>query len=422
MVLGAGLAGLSAALHMKKGVRILEKRPEPGGLCDTVIDEGFRFDRTGHLLHLSDPRARKMVLGFLRGDLVRIERRSRIFSHGVYTHYPFQANLHGLPPRIVAECLESFVEAYAARGGERIDGDNFEDFIRANFGDGIARNFMIPYNRKLWGVHPREITSRWCDRFVPTPSLREVVAGTVGMPQGKLGYNASFLYPTLGVGSLSRAMADKVGEIEYRTAPTAIDFKRRRVRVRGNWEPYTALVSSIPLDRLCSLLVEPPAAIRDWAASLRCTRLRYLDVALERRPGTEYHWSYVPENKYPFYRVGSYSNFSPRMAPRGKGNLYVELASRGALKMDSLMPRVVSGLVEMGIIRRASDIRFARPRLIDRAYVVYDQSREAASRGILSWLESRDILSIGRYGRWEYAAMENAMVQGMEAAEQALSM
>ena len=35
------------------------------------------------------------------------------------------------------------------------------------FGEGIARHFMLPYNEKLWGVHPREITAAWCSRFVP---------------------------------------------------------------------------------------------------------------------------------------------------------------------------------------------------------------------------------------------------------------
>lgn len=420
LVLGAGLSGMSAGLRLRRGYRILEKREEPGGLCDTVEDGGYRFDRTGHLLHLRDPRSRELVLGLLGDDHLGIERRARIFSSGVYSHYPFQANLHGLPPRVAAECLEEFVLAYARRGGERVDGENFEDFILRNFGEGIARHFMIPYNRKLWGVHPREMTSAWCDRFVPTPGLREVAAGTVGLHQEKLGYNADFVYPTRGVGALSEAMAREAGRIEYGTAPSAVDFARRRLRVRGNWEPYRALVTSIPLDRLCAMLIDPPAKIRQAASALRCTRLRYLDVALERKPGTDYHWTYVPERRFPFYRVGAYSNFSSAMAPRGKGGLYVELASRRPIKMDAVMPRVVSGLVEMGIIGKASDIRFARPRIIARAYVVYDENREAAVGRILPWLESKGIYSIGRYGRWEYAAMEDAILQGIEAAESVL--
>ena len=40
---------------------VYEKRDVPGGLCETVIDNGFRFDRTGHLLHLSDSKIKRIV-------------------------------------------------------------------------------------------------------------------------------------------------------------------------------------------------------------------------------------------------------------------------------------------------------------------------------------------------------------------------
>ena len=40
----------------------------------------------------------------------------------------------------------------------------------------------------------------------------------------------------------------------------------------------------------------------------------YLDVALSEPCGKPLHWVYVPEAKYPFYRVGCYSHFSPAMA------------------------------------------------------------------------------------------------------------
>ena len=420
VILGAGLSGLAAAIRLGRGTVVYERERKVGGLSDTVEDSGYRFDRTGHLLHLSKPAVRSLAFDLLGDGLVEIERRARIFSHGAYTHYPFQANTFGLPAEVAAECLVGFAEAYAARGGARAEAATFEEFILANFGPGIARHFMIPYNRKLWGVHPREITAAWCDRFVPTPSLEEVVRGALVAPQDRLGYNAKFSYPKGGIGELPDRMAARVSGIELGTAPSAIDWKNRRLRVRGAWVPYRACVSSLPLDALLKLLVEPPAFIANARASLRCTSLRYLDVALERRPGTPYHWSYVPEARFPFYRVGAYSHFSPSMAPRGKGCLYVELASRRPIRLDAVMPSVISGLIEMGIIRGASDVRFARPRVIKHAYVVYDAARAGAVDAAVSWLEARGIRSVGRYGRWEYAAMEDAIAQGFDAADEVM--
>jgi protoporphyrinogen oxidase len=416
VIIGAGLAGLSAALELKRGFRIFERRDAPGGLVDTVEEQGFRFDRTGHLLHLSDRRARRLVVDLLGDRLLEVERRARIFSHGVYTHYPFQANTHGLPAEVVAECLDGFRAAHAARRGERVEKRTFEEFVLAHFGPGIARHFMIPYNRKLWGVHPREITDEWCDRFVPTPTLAEVEAGAAGDSQDRMGYNATFLYPKRGVGELTRAMASRVGEVELGAAIRAVDHRGKRVRVPGRWVPYSALIATLPLDLLAARLVDPPRRIAAAARALRCASLRYLDVALERRPGVDHHWTYVPERRYPFYRVGSYSSFSPGMAPRGKGSLYVELASRRPVPLDRLMRRVVPGLVEMGIIARESDISFVRPRRIRHAYVVYDRHWSRSRTTLIEWLERSGIFTAGRYARWEYAAMEDAIIQGIEAA------
>jgi protoporphyrinogen oxidase len=419
VILGAGLAGLSAALRLRRGFRLVEAGAEPGGLARTAVDSGYRFDRTGHLLHLADARARRLVFGLIGDRLLHVERRARVFSHGVHTPYPFQANLHGLPPSVAAECLRGFVEAWAARGGRRARAADFEGFIQANFGPGIARHFMIPYNRKLWGLHPREITDDWCERFVPTPGLTEVVDGAVGLPQERMGYNARFCYPRGGIGELPAAMTARVGTIELGTRPRAIDFRRRRIDLGRGFEPYRALIAALPLDALAALLVDPPASVRRAATGLRCRGLRYLDVALTRPAGNDHHWSYVPERRFPFYRVGAYSNFSVELTPPGRGSLYVELASRSPVRLDRLRGPLVEGLRAMGLIRGEGDIAFVRPRFLPRAYVIYDGRRRAAVELLLCWLEEQGIFAAGRYGRWEYAAMEDALIQGIQAADRA---
>jgi protoporphyrinogen oxidase len=420
VILGAGLAGLAAAYRLKRDYRLVEKRTVSGGLCDTVEEDGFRFDRTGHLLHLRHGKIRRLVLKLLDEEPLRLERKSRIFSSGVYTHYPFQANTYGLPQEVIKACLVGYIDAVVKRekrgaGARRIN--TFEEYIYEQFGGGIAKHFMIPYNAKLWGVHPREITADWCQRFVPEPNVRDVVAGAIAPPEEEMGYNASFLYPSKGIEALPNAFARRVGSIEYGVQPQAIDTKHRRVLISNQWHPYRGLISTIPLKHLVKLLVAPPKKIVQAADNLRCTSLRYLDVALSRPCGTNYHWTYVPERKYPFYRVGCYSNFSKSMAPPKMSNLYVELASRSAVKLDKLMPKVLKGLEEMGIIKSDNDVAFVRPRRMVHAYVVYDAAYNKSVPMILSWLEQQRIFCAGRYARWEYAAMEDAIEQGVHAAD-----
>ncbi|HET9932738.1 MAG TPA: NAD(P)-binding protein, partial [Polyangiaceae bacterium] len=53
-ILGAGLTGLSCALALagRAPYFIAEKSSRAGGVASTTEERGYRFDHTGHLLHL----------------------------------------------------------------------------------------------------------------------------------------------------------------------------------------------------------------------------------------------------------------------------------------------------------------------------------------------------------------------------------
>jgi protoporphyrinogen oxidase len=421
-ILGAGLTGLSAAIELGRhgvGYRIFEKLAQPGGHVVTVEENGFRFDRTGHLLHLKNDALRDEVLDWIGPDHLQIQRRSVIWSNGVYTRYPFQANTFGLPPQVAYDCVQGFLAAHFAK--DKPPPSNFEEFCLHHFGEGISRHFMIPYNSRLWGVHPREITSDWCQRFVPLPRLEDVIAGAVGLNDRELGYNSNFIYPRMGIGQLPEGMARLVPNIELGKSPRRIDLAARRLFFDDEQVSFDVLLSSIPLPRLIELLDDVPEPIRKAAAKLRCSHLHYLDVALRRPSGKDFHWAYVPEEKYPFYRVGCYSHFSAALAPAGKSSLYVELADRSPPDLERLMPQVENGLIEMGVIDAPEQIEFARVRRIDYAYVIFDHEYFAALDVIRPFLEASRIISSGRYGDWNYSSMEDAITFGKLAAERALA-
>src|SRR4051812_42955802 len=119
VILGGGLAGLSTAYFLEgRPWQIIEKTDRVGGLLKTSVHDGFHFDQTGHWLHMRDPAIRELVFGdWLAGNLVTIERRTAIFSRGVFTRFPYQVNTFGLPPEVIAENLIGFVEAnYGEQG------------------------------------------------------------------------------------------------------------------------------------------------------------------------------------------------------------------------------------------------------------------------------------------------------------------
>lgn len=420
-IIGAGLTGMSAAHTLGEGFEIHEALGHAGGHAITLEDDGFRFDRTGHLLHLRDPEIRSWVLGLLGPDVVTVQRKSFVFSHGVYTRYPYQANTYGLPPAIAYECLTDYLEAMREQANVP-EPHNFEEFCLKHFGKGFSKHFMIPYNQKLWGVHPREITAAWCSRFVPLPKLEDVIAGAVGLNDRELGYNANFVYPRLGIGELSKALALPLqSKIQFQHRLENVDWRNKTLQVGTETRAYRALISTAPLNVLVRQLVDAPEEVRRAGEKLWCNPLWYLDVALDVPCGIDLHWAYVPEEKYPFYRVGCYSHFSSSMAPPDKAGLYVELSSRETPDLAKLLPEVAQGLIDMRIIERAEQIRFARTRKIDHAYVVFDHNYYAAVEKIHPFLEENAIFAAGRYGNWNYSSMEDALLFGQKAAKQAQS-
>ncbi|HEX7500688.1 MAG TPA: FAD-dependent oxidoreductase [Polyangia bacterium] len=417
VILGGGLTGISAALHLHKPWVLFERERNLGGLAITREREGYRFDRTGHWLHLRDPGMKKLVAEVLPDQMVQVERKARIFSHGATTLYPFQANLYGLPPDVVKECLLGVIEAKLLSPGAS-EPKNFEEYCLRHFGAGISKHFMIPYNERLWGVSPSEITAAWCSRFVPLPNLDQVVAGAVGANAGTLGYNATFMYPKQGgIQTFADALATRLDPARVRTSASldTLDFQRREVVVGGERVPYSAVVATLPLPELLKRMPGLPKDIEEHASRLRCTTLRYLDLATRSRPPADWHWVYVPEKRYPFYRVGIFSNAVSSMAAPGGGSFYVELADRGPVS-EATVRESAQGLAAMGAITSPDDVLFADAREIDYAYVVFDDHYYAATSAIFAFLESHAIYSRGRYGSWTYNAMEDCLIAGREVA------
>ena len=99
LIIGAGLAGLSTALHRGGDVLIVEAQNYVGGKARSEVIDGFTFDVTGHWLHLRDPEIRSLILDLMGADhFMSVSRMSRVWSHGVYTRYPFRPIPLDCPP------------------------------------------------------------------------------------------------------------------------------------------------------------------------------------------------------------------------------------------------------------------------------------------------------------------------------------
>ena len=421
LILGAGLAGLSAAFHLPPGeTLVVEREAEPGGLCRTRRVEGFFFDCTGHLLHLGKGPVREMVLGLLPRAFRSVERRACVFSKGLFTGYPFQANTHGLPPEVVRECVVGFVESLMRKGREE-EPANFRDWVLATFGEGFARHFLFPYNEKLYRVDLTEMECGWVSWSIPRPTLDEVIRGALGAEVRGLGYNARFLYPRKGgISCIPEALSARCGTVRTGCSVRSVDPRERRAVLEGGESvEYERLISTLPLDALLRILKPLPEGIsRQAPGRLRAVRVINMNLGVDRKEVLPCHWAYFPEPEFPFYRVGSPTNYSDHVAPGGCSSLYVEVARRRDEPVDqeALQEEVLEGLRRAGILRRSDRVLVRETVVLEPAYVIHDHFRREALPGILKRLEEQEIFSIGRFGAWEYGTMESALRQGRETA------
>lgn len=430
LILGAGLTGLSCAYHLRQAYRLVEKEAVPGGVVRThVRGNGFLCDGTGHWLHLRNPTIRTLVEKLLPGQLIEYERKAVIHLQGQFTPFPFQANTAGLPPQTTLDCLLGLLQARHpedfGRNPPSSPPKNFRESLERMFGEGICRHFMIPYNEKLLGVKLEEISTDYADRFIPKPSLEDVIKGALGFSRESLGYNAKFVYPREeGIGALPKALARALpSPPQYQTSIHRIHLGSKTAHLSsGETLSFRHLLNTMPLVDFLRLVEDLPPKILEAATLLRAATVHYYDIGV-RGPGTprsHYHWVYFPEPEFIFYRVGSYSAVHPSAAPQGCRSYYVEMSGGvepWLQKPAELQARVLHDLQKAQILSGDDEVLFMELCRIPHAYVLFDRHYLAARQVVVEGLAAHSVKIAGRWGGWNYGGMEDALLEGKAVAE-----
>ncbi|MBN2120783.1 MAG: FAD-dependent oxidoreductase [Candidatus Omnitrophica bacterium] len=418
VILGAGLSGLATAYFFKKkGVdsRIFEKEKAYGGLCRSFKKDGFIFDFCGHLLHFQKPQVLSLVKELLGNKLVRHKRRALIHVLDRFIPYPFQANLQALPEDIAKECFLEFINA--SNNGSIKENSNFLGWINKRFGKGIARYFMIPYNEKFWKYPLNQLTYEWAERFIVTPSCEDMVDSFVGHNSKNLGYHAYFWYPEGGIGQLTESFASKLSNIYLDHEVKTIDLNRKELWFKkGGSEKFDILISTLPLPQLVKVIKDLPASMALNFGKLKWISIYNINLGLEGLVQPGRHWIYFPENKFSFYRVGFFHNFSATAAAREKSALYIEVSysKNSPIDKKNIFAKVIEDLEKTKIISKDNRIVTKLINDISCAYPIYDHDWARMRLKILNYLRCRNIISTGRFGSWSYIPMEDVILQGQD--------
>jgi UDP-galactopyranose mutase len=421
VVIGAGPTGLSAAYHLGEDAMLIEQNGRVGGWCRSIEDKGFTFDHAGHIMFSNDPYVHELYKMLLGDNVHWQDREAWIYSKNVYTRYPFQGALYGLPHDVILECIMGAIEA---RYGDHGEPSNFEEFIYRVWGAGIAKHFAIPYNKKLWAVPLTEMETSWLGGRVPLPNLKEMIESALKPVAKPMGPNARFGYPLHGgfQALMNGFLPHLKGPLLLNARMKSISLSRHTVSLQdGQTVPFENLISTIPLPLLIrSLGDEAPEEIRDCAASLRHVSVRCVNIGVGRENITEKHWIYYPEDTV-FHRIFVQGNASPHCNPPGGFGFTCEITYSEFKQLPcdgaELIQRCIADCRKVGFIREDDPVWTANQVDMPYAYVVYDHGRAANVEKIRSWLKARDIILAGRYSEWEYYNSDHAFIAGKRAAE-----
>lgn len=467
VILGAGPTGLSAAYHLGKGSVLLEQHSQIGGWCRSIEDNGFTFDYAGHIMFSNDPYVHELYAKLLGDNVHWQNREAWIYSNEVYTRYPFQSALYGLPADVLKDCIVGAIEARfgglktaksapastcssasvgkpesitdccadgvaestlgvpgSVRATVQQEPRNFEEFIYKVWGAGVAKHFAVPYNRKLWATPLREMETSWLGGRVPLPDLEEMIEGALRPVEKPIGPNARFGYPLRGgFQALMNGFAPLLkGDVRLDSKIVRVLPGRRTVVTAGGTHyRYEHLISTLPLPALIHMMrPEVPEHIVAAAAGLRHVSVRCVNLGIGREHVTGKHWIYYPGESV-FHRIFVQGNASPHCNPPGGFGLTCEITYSPSKPLpcegQGLIDRCIEDCIKVGLIRPDDSIWTANQIDMPYAYVVYDHARKQHVETIRAWLEPRGIILAGRYSEWEYYNSDHAFIAGKKAAD-----
>ena len=422
IVLGAGLAGLSAAYHLDCECEVFEKESYVGGHCRTKRVEGFNFDEGAHVFFGKDDCSREFVWDTLGREM--LPHRAEIWNNydGCrFGRYPVQANAAALAPDVATHCVLDFIEASSKPEPEV---RNYEEWCYASFGKAFSDEFMLRYARKVWTVEPREMTTEWLGSKVggriSRPSLEQVLRGAIDPDPQELNYLTEFSYPASGgFGRIVEPLASRVPLVRLNCGVKRIEAGARHITFAdGTERDYAAAISTIPLPTLVRLAVDAPPEVRAAADKLMWTSIRTVNLGVQRTDVGPGHWVYFYDHDIPFFRVSFPSKFAPDNAPAGHSSISCEIAysRRKPLDEDRLVERCVDALRRTGVLLSSDRITVEDQIDIPYAYVVFDFNRAPSLRTIHGWMESVGLYPCGRFGEWGYHWSFEAIESGRNVA------
>ena len=443
LVLGAGLAGLSAAHRLlEKGfeVEVVEANSFVGGLAATIKEGPYYMDFGPHPFYTEKEDIQELFKELIADDLLSFERRCLLYFNDRFVNYPLNIRTAlfemGLTTSIVSGL--SFAKASTKKFFRKPEIKNFEDWARAGFGNHLYKIFFKPYTEKFWGVKCSELDAFWANQRVAKVNLIKTLKSIFSKPKkGEIASqiersNLLLFYPRKGIGTLAERIAERVqkrgGKIYLNSKVSKVKKTKNGFSVEcvsgGKTKTFAAsyLFSSLPVPLFAKMLFpKPPKDILLSASKLRYRSLVLLYIASTKQDIMQVPYIYFMNRS--FHRLTETNKWSQELSPADENMLSVEFScfegdATWNKSKEQLFEQAIAELEKDGFLKKSEVTNYFLLKA-PHVYPVYlTDYREHFSK-VMNHLKKIDnIYFIGRTGQFNYLDMDQVMKQSFIAVDQ----
>lgn len=420
IILGAGISGISAAYHLKEAgfdSIIYEKANSWGGLCDNFVIDGFRFDTFIHLSFTEERYVRDLFAESVQSQ-VHIPHPLNYYK-GHWLKHPVQNNLFHLDIEEKIKIIVDFINRVDTSSEDIID--NYEEWLLVQFGNYFAENFPLVYTRKYWTVDADELETRWIGGRMYLPTIEEVLEGAMTSDTPNTYYAKEMRYPIKGgYKSFINNMALDAN-IHLKSEITRINLETKEIEINGRQiEKFDWLISSLPLPEIVRLIDNVPDIVREASKKLKWTSGAIISLGFNKPDIPRCLWFYIYDEDILTSRIYSPSIKSRDNVPDGcssiQGEIYFSQEKPLEKEISTLLEDEIENYVHMGLFTK-DDLIVKDIRIEQYANVIFNHEIYDSRKIIREYLEQQGIITIGRFGEWDYFWSDQSLLSGKEGAE-----
>jgi len=423
------MSGFGAAYRLyAEGITpvMYDKNPYHGGQTASFrYDSGFLFDLGPHISFTKDTRIQDLFAESVDHQYETMQINLNNYWRGYWPRHPVQVNLHGLPEDVIIKVIKDFVEVRQAPDNHV---RNYADWLLSSFGKTFAELFPMQYTRKYHLTTADNMSTDWLGPRIYRPSLEEVLRGALSSSSSSpnVHYITHFRYPTEGgfVSYLKKFVP--LGNLKLNHKLVSLDPRTRQLTFSNGIEDhYDALISSVPLPDLISMIRGAPKDVLDASRRLACSTCVLVNMGVDREDISQAQLTYFYDEDICFTRLSFPHMFSASNVPPGTGSIQAEVYFSDKYKPltgspDGWIEPVITDLRRCGVLREDDGVLFSNAIFVRYANVIFDLERKAALETVHGYLDDLGIAYCGRYGDWGYLWTDESFKSGENAAQKVL--